>query len=51
LHKKIKEIKSKDHYYNIWLKERENLIKTTKESNKLLDEINNLKQEIINRTE
>jgi len=46
LNKRIKEIKSKDYFYNLWSKERDERIKDTKESNKLLDEINNLKKEL-----
>lgn len=42
----IKEIKSEDYFYNLWSKERDDRIKDTKKSNKLLDEINNLKKEL-----
>ena len=46
LNKRIKEIKSKDYYYNLWLKERDDRIKDTKESNKLLDEVADLKEKL-----
>ena len=42
----IKERLSEDYYYNLWLKEREERIKITKESNKLLDEVADLKEKL-----
>ena len=47
LYKIIREIKSKDHYYNLWYKERLKVIETFKKNSDLLDEINSLKEKLI----
>jgi len=50
LKKRNEEIQSNDYYYNLWLKEHENLIEISKENNKLLDEINSLNKKLIIKT-
>ena len=42
----IDEIKEEDHYYQIWLEERDKLIKQFNENTKLLEEIANLKEKL-----
>lgn len=46
LSKRNNEIQSNNYYYKLWLEERERLIKISKKNNKLLDEINSLKEKL-----
>lgn len=46
LKERIKEIESEDHYYQLWLKEREERIKDVRENTTLLDEIITLKEKL-----
>ena len=39
-------MKTEDYYYQLWLKERENLIKITKESSELLDKNSKLEEKL-----
>jgi len=48
LKERINKILSEDHYYQFWLKEREELIKKAKENNDLIEEIINLKKRLTN---
>jgi len=46
LKERIKIVESEDHYYQLWLKEREVLIKKAKENNTLIEEIIILKKKL-----
>lgn len=48
LKENIKTIESEDYYYQLWLKEREVLIRKAKENNQLLDKIIALKEKLSN---